>query len=51
MSPEADRIVPVFGDLFANEPLPKDGWLDLSDAPGWGVELNPDLRLRRPYAR
>jgi L-rhamnonate dehydratase len=51
MSPEADRIVPVFGDLFANEPLPKDGWLDLSDAPGWGVELNPDLKLRRPYVR
>lgn len=50
MSPEADRIVPVFGDLFANEPLPKDGWLDLSDAPGWGVELNPKLKLRRPYA-
>ena len=49
MSPEADRIVPVFGDLFANEPLPKDGYLDLSDAPGWGVELNPDLKLVRPY--
>ncbi len=51
MSPAADRVVPVFGDLFTNEPLPKDGYLDLSDAPGWGVELNPLLRLRRPYER
>lgn len=50
MSPEADRIVPVFGDLFANEPLPKDGYLDLTDAPGWGVDLNPALKLRRVYA-
>ncbi|HKX29508.1 MAG TPA: L-rhamnonate dehydratase, partial [Blastocatellia bacterium] len=29
MSPEADRIVPIFGDLFVDEPLPKDGYLDL----------------------
>lgn len=50
MSPEADSIVPVFGDLFANEPLPKDGYLDLDETPGWGVELNPDLNLVRPYA-
>lgn len=50
MSPEADEVVPVFGDLFANEPLPVDGYLDLSDAPGWGVELNPELVLERPYS-
>ncbi|HVG37677.1 MAG TPA: L-rhamnonate dehydratase [Pyrinomonadaceae bacterium] len=50
MSPGADKIVPLFGDLFVDEPLPKDGYLDLTDAPGWGVELNRDaLRLRRPY--
>lgn len=50
MSPQADRIVPLFGDLFVDEPLPKDGYLDLSDAPGWGVELNREkLNLRRPY--
>jgi L-rhamnonate dehydratase len=50
MSPQADRIVPLFGDLFINEPLPKDGYLDLTDAPGWGVELNRGaLNLRRPY--
>ena len=52
MSPQADRIVPLFGDLFINEPLPVDGYLDLTDAPGWGVELNREaLKLRRPYER
>ncbi|MBA2647065.1 MAG: L-rhamnonate dehydratase [Pyrinomonadaceae bacterium] len=50
MSPGADKIVPLFGDLFVNEPVPKDGYLDLTDAPGWGVELNKGgLKLRRPY--
>lgn len=52
MSPGADEIVPLFGDLFVSEPLPKDGWIDLPDTPGWGVELNRDrLTLRRPYER
>lgn len=52
MSPQADRIVPLFGDLFVDEPVPKDGYLDLPDKPGWGVELNRDnLKLVRPYAR
>ena len=50
MSPKADRIVPLFGDLFVEEPVPKDGWIDIPDTPGWGVELNrTQLRLRRPY--
>ncbi len=49
MSPEADQIVPVFGDIFVEEPLPEDGCLALPDEPGWGVELNRDgLSLRRP---
>ena len=51
MSPKADRIVPLFGELFKNEPLPKDGCMDLPGAPGWGVELNDKLELVRPYAR
>lgn len=50
MSPKADRIVPLFGELFTHEPLPEDGFLDLTDAPGWGVELNSALKLVRPYA-
>jgi len=52
MSPEADKIVPLFGNLFIDEPLPKDGYLDLEYKPGWGVELNKSsLNLRRPYSR
>jgi L-rhamnonate dehydratase len=49
MSPKADQLVPLFGELFTNEPLPKDGYIDLSDEPGWGVELNDQLELVRPY--
>ena len=51
MSPKADEIVPLFGKLFTSEPLPRDGYVDLTDAPGWGVELNEDLKLQRPYVR
>ena len=51
MSPAADEIVPIFGDIFIKEPLPQNGYIQLSDAPGWGGELNRDaLDLRRPYA-
>jgi len=39
----------LFGELFTNEPLPNNGYLDLGDAPGWGVELNTSLELIRPY--
>jgi L-rhamnonate dehydratase len=52
MSPNADTIVPVFGNLFKDEPLPKNGFIELSDKPGWGVELNrEELNLVRPYDR
>jgi len=50
MSPKADKIVPLFGHLFTDEPLPANGWLDLPDKPGWGVTLNREqLQLHRPY--
>lgn len=49
MSPAADQIVPIFGDIFVEEPLPQDGYLALPEKSGWGVELNRDgLRLFRP---
>jgi len=52
MSPKADKIVPVFGNLFKDEPLPVNGFLELSEKPGWGVELNKEeLNLVRPYDR
>lgn len=49
MSPAADQIAPIFGDIIVEEPLPQDGYLMLPDKSGWGVELNRDgLRLFRP---
>jgi L-rhamnonate dehydratase len=51
MSPKADELVPLFGELFLNEPMPKDGYVELTEAPGWGVELNDKLDLVRPYER
>jgi len=52
MSPKADRIVPIFGDVFIDEPLPKDGFIDLDpNKHGFGVTLNKKLSLRRPYPR
>jgi hypothetical protein len=37
----------VFGDLFLNEPIPTNGYLDIGvlDKPGFGLELNPNARL------
>lgn len=53
MSPKADKIVSYFGDLFIDEPLPKDGYVNLPhDKPGFGVTLNREgLNMKRPYPR
>lgn len=49
MSPEADKVVPYFGNLFTDEPLPENGYVDLDPKkPGFGVTLNKNLNLRRP---
>lgn len=29
MSPKADCIQPLFGDLFTDEPLPKNGYIEV----------------------
>ena len=50
LSPKADQIVPYFGGLFPDEPLPKDGFIDLPNRPGFGVTLNR-AGLKRPYNR
>eukprot|EP00940_MAST-03C_sp_MAST-3C-sp2_P001903 g1903.t1 len=50
LSPKSDKIEPYFGSLFPDEPLPKDGFIDLPDRPGFGVTLNKE-GLRRPYVR
>lgn len=50
LHPTADELAPYFGGLFSDEPLPKDGFIDLPDRPGFGVTLVRDS-LRRPYER
>ena len=50
LAPNADKIVPYFGGLFPDEPLPANGFIDLPDRPGFGVTLCRD-NLRRPYPR
>ena len=42
---------PFHLDLFVEPMVPKDGYLDLSDRPGFGMELKPleDLEKKYPY--
>jgi L-rhamnonate dehydratase len=44
-------VVPMFHPQLIGEPVPVNGKLKLSDAPGFGVELNREVGLHRPYAR
>ena len=46
-SPDGKSVMPVFGDLFLNEPIPEKGYLNIGvlDKPGFGLELNPRARL------
>jgi L-rhamnonate dehydratase len=52
-SPQADVVVPFFGSLLADEPVPEGGRLRLSqlDRPGFGVTLAADAGLERPFPR
>lgn len=45
-SPDGRSVLPVFGGLFTDEPVPAEGRLDVSDAPGFGLTLNPAAELR-----
>ena len=47
------QSVSYFGNLFTDEPLPKDGYVELPhDKPGFGVTLNREgLKMTRPYPR
>ncbi|WP_233885999.1 L-rhamnonate dehydratase [Paraburkholderia flagellata] len=49
MAPKADKVVPMFTPLLLDEPVPVKGRLKVPDAPGFGVRLNPDCKLSRPY--
>ncbi len=46
-SPDGKSVLPVFGNLFVNEPIPTKGYLNVSqlDKPGFGLEVNPAARL------
>jgi L-rhamnonate dehydratase len=49
MAPGADRVVPMFTPLLLDEPVPVNGRMKVPDRPGFGVRLNPECELRRPY--
>lgn len=51
MAPKADEVVPMFNPLLLGEPVPENGRMSASklDKPGFGVRLNPDCELARPY--
>ena len=49
MAPQADRIVPMFSPLLLDEPVPVKGRMTVPERPGFGVRLNPDCTLRRPF--
>ena len=41
----------MFAPQLLGEPVPQDGKMRVSalDKPGFGVELNADIKLSRPY--
>jgi L-rhamnonate dehydratase len=51
MHPEGTRVVPMFDPLLLDEPVPRAGRLAVSalDGAGFGVRLNPEQVLTRPY--
>ncbi|GAB7128688.1 L-rhamnonate dehydratase [Amantichitinum ursilacus] len=53
MAPKADKVVPMFNPLLLDEPVPVNGRIKVSElqAPGFGVRLNPECKLNRPYER
>jgi L-rhamnonate dehydratase len=51
MHPGPTEVVPMFSPQLLGEPVPENGRIKLSalDKPGFGVELNPEIALNRPY--
>jgi L-rhamnonate dehydratase len=39
MSPDGDKIVPIWNGLIEGDPLPKNGVVRPPDLPGWGIRL------------
>ena len=49
-SANADKIEPVFGELFEQNDLPVNGRIRPLEEPGFGLKLSKDLvHLERPY--
>lgn len=50
-APNADEVRPAFSPLLLDEPVPVNGRMKASvlDKPGFGVRLNPEVELHRPY--
>jgi L-rhamnonate dehydratase len=53
MAPDAATVVPMFTPLLTGEPVPERGRIAAAalDRPGFGVELNRELDLERPFPR
>jgi L-rhamnonate dehydratase len=49
MAPKADEVVPMFNPLMLDEPVPVNGRMKVPETPGFGVRLNPECTLVRPY--
>jgi L-rhamnonate dehydratase len=49
MAPNADQVVPMFTPLLLDEPVPVNGRMKVPETPGFGVRLNPECALARPY--
>lgn len=49
MAPGADVVVPMFTPLLLDEPVPVRGRMKVPDRPGFGVRLNRECVLHRPY--
>jgi L-rhamnonate dehydratase len=47
-SPDGKSVLPVFGDLFLDEPIPTKGFLTTADIdkPGFGLTINPAARSK-----
>src|SRR5690606_21363402 len=51
LHPKASEVVPMFTPLLLDEPVPENGRMKVPDRPGFGVRLNPEIELVRPYVR
>jgi L-rhamnonate dehydratase len=51
MAPDAASVVPMFTPLLTGEPVPARGRIRVSalDRPGFGIELDRELALERPF--